>query len=276
MRSIFIPALVIVVLLGLAALPSSATPAFQSGYRAQVGAYLPLVFKALPPPTATATFGPAPTVTRIPTSTLVPSNTPVPTNTPAPSNTPMKPARLDLLSSHGLFASSSFYYVVGELLNTGDYFAYDARVTARFYDTNNKLIAVEHGSGLLSRIDPGLRIPFRILLSNAPATIDHYELSVDFASSTLLDYRRIAIASREVRDNYGIEVFGEVRNEQPLKINNIKVAVTFYDNSGKVVYVDEQYQGFGLAPGGVRAYKVSTLRAVAFASYLVQSEGYRE
>ena len=147
-------------------------------------------------------------------------------------------------------------------------------MTARFYDDTGNLAALESGYGLLTRIAPGERVPFRILLSNAP-TITRYDLTVQFDSSTLLDYRSIAIVSHQVRDNFGPEVFGDVRNEQTVAVNNIKVAVTFYDAAGAVVFVDDQYQSLDLNPSATGPYKVSTLRSgLVYTSYLVQAEGY--
>ena len=160
-------------------------------------------------------------------------------------------------------------------MNTGAQFAYDAKITARFYDSSNALLAQETGFSMRTRIDPGARVPFRVLLSNAPATIARYELSVQFSTSTILDYRNIGIVSRQVRDNFGPEVFGDVKNEQSVKVNNIKVLVTFYDAAGTVVYTDSQYQSLDLAAGATGPYTISTLRSgLVYSSYLVQAEGY--
>ncbi len=167
-------------------------------------------------------------------------------------------------------------YVVGEVLNDSTIPAYDLEVMARFYDASDQLVAVQDAYSELSATRPDQRNPFNLVLWNAPATIAHYQLSLSWRTSTILDYQPITVLSKQIRDNYGVEVFGEVRNDQASEMRSVKVAVTFYDSGGEVVDIDSGYGSVTtLAPGATTAYRVSTFNSsLVFASYEVQAEGY--
>jgi hypothetical protein len=219
--------------------------------------YLPVI--AAPPPTPTAS----------PTS--IPTATPPPTATsPAP-----RPAEVLVLSSRS-YVRSSLRYVVGELLNNTDQIVFGTQITARFYDAGGQLVATDDGYSLLDRMDPGTRVPFLVLLSNPPASITRYELTVAPRFQPFLQYRSITVASQQVRDNFGPEVFGEVRNTAEAPLRGVEVAVTFYDAAGAVVDVDSSYASTtDLAVGATSTYSIKTFdRQLVYARYEVRAEGY--
>jgi hypothetical protein len=204
--------------------------------------YLPLVLRSLPPPTATTT----------------------------PS------ATVRVVSSRSYTSIGDVRHVVGEVINGRTSTAYSVQVAATFYDAANTLVAVDDGYVLLTRMLPGQKAPFRILLSQAPPSIVRYELTVTWQNSSALDYRPATILSQQVRDNFGPEVFGELRNDQTRPLRTILVAVAFYDAAGNVVDVDTgSIDATELAPGATSIYQVSTFNDdLTFTTYLVQAEGY--
>jgi len=214
--------------------------------------YLPVAPKAV----ATAT----PTV--IPTPTLVPA-------TP----TPISP--VVIIKSHRGFMESDSYYVVGEVANNTAATVYRPRIDVRFYDASNQLIAVETGYGILSRLPSGGKDPFSVILFDAPNNIARYELTLAHSDDGILDYRAITVLSQQVRDRFGVEVFGEVRNDTGATVRPAKLAVTFYDAAGNVTDVDYGYTSGDLAPGQTAIYSVATFdEDLVYDSYHVQAESY--
>lgn len=208
--------------------------------------------------------------TDTPTATAIPTETPV-----APTVTPTQaPATLHVKSSRG-FRTSSSYYIVGEVYNGLPASRYFTQVIATFYDANGQLVGTEDSYTFLTMTMPGHVNPFRIILSNAPSSIARYELALTSNSSGGLQYRNIAVLSTLVRDNFGVEVFGEVQNNQEREVRNAEVAATFYDAGGEVVNVDFGFPSVTtLAPTATSPYKVSTFEDFTYASLIVQAQGY--
>lgn len=173
------------------------------------------------------------------------------------------------------YTNLSMRYVVGEVHNIGANDAYSARVTAPFFDGSGAFVALQESYAMRVSIAPDQRAPFVVLLLNAPQSITRYTLTVSAQPSTILDYRPITVVNQQVRDNSGPEVFGDIRNDQAVRVNNIRIVVTFYDGVGAVVHVDQGYLLEGLAAGAIGGYRIATFRSgLGYARYLVQAEGY--
>ncbi len=117
---------------------------------------------------------------------------------------PRRRRRCASLSSRSYASIGDVRYVVGEVINGRTSSAYSVQVAATFYDAANTLVAEEEGYALLTRMLPGQKAPFRILLSQAPPSIVRYELTVTWQNSSALDYRPATILSQQVRDNLGL------------------------------------------------------------------------
>lgn len=244
--------------------------------------YLPLVSKFVPTVTPTNTPLPTATNTALATATKTPvpptaTKTPVPptaTKTPVPPTSTPFVGGVSIKSHRGISVSDSLY-VVGEVQNTTDNSVYFAQIQAKFYDNAHQLVAVEDGYTYLTRTGPGQLNPFKVILSNAPTTIATYELSLTSRNSTSLDYRSITVLSQQTRNNFGTEVFGEVRNDAEDVVRSPQVVVTFYDANGSVLDTDYSYASGGdLAKGQTDIYSISTFSDDPFSSYTVQAESY--
>lgn len=194
---------------------------------------------------------------------------------PLPSPTPDTTVRV--VSSRS-YVRDKDRYVVGEVLNSRSAAVYVVRIAARFYDAADALVASEEGTTLLPMTAPGQKNPFKVGVSQAPATIVRYELSLSWSDVSQLVYRPATILSQQKRDNSGPEVFGELRNDQASNLLAIEVAVTFYDAAGQVSDVALGFpKTTTLAPGTKSDYTVSTFDGhLMFASYAVQAQGYLE
>lgn len=165
-------------------------------------------------------------------------------------------------------------YVVGEVVNETGAPVYDVTITASFYDAANQLVAQVNGNAFLSQTNPGQTNPFKIVLRNNRSTITRHELSVSWNTRSDFGYQPVTVLSRQIRDNAGVEVFGEVRNDGTQALSFVQIAVTFYDSAGNVVHTESDFLvQETLAPGARAAYQVSTFRTFEFATYAVQTEG---
>jgi hypothetical protein len=195
-----------------------------------------------------------------------------PTAQPAPDE---QPSTLRIKSSRGLFKGTS-YYVAGEVFNGTASPKYFVQVVGKFYDADDQLVAVDDTFAFLTKTAPGQSNPFRLIIGDAAATIERYELMIGSALGDGLNYQPVTVRLQQVRDRGGVEVFGEVRNDHVGELHGIEVAVTFYDQAGNVVDADFDFPAqTTLAPGATSPYKVSTFEtALSYARVVVQGQGY--
>ena len=170
----------------------------------------------------------------------------------------------------------SSLYIAGEILNTTSLPIYFTKIAARFYDSSGTLVATEDTYTYLTATFPSQRNPFKIILSNPPANMATFNLSLTYSNNGLLDYQPISILSQQTRDNSGIEVFGEVKNTQTREMRSIEVAVTFYDSMNNVLDVDFGFpSATTLAPDATSPYSIKTFeQALQFNTLVVQGQGY--
>jgi hypothetical protein len=211
--------------------------------------------------------------TTIPTNTptITPTNQPLPT--PAPTNVP--PVGLVVKSATGAYRSHN-YSVHGELYNGHSLPVYRVKITAKFYDVDNKLLASADRAPYLVRISPDQLDPFAVILSDAPMGIVWYELLLTTSDVGIFDYRDLNVISSYVHDNNGPEIRGEIRNDHREPITDNRVAVTFYDSTGTVVYTGSIHASKStLIPGATATYTISTNEPnLIYTRYSVQAQGF--
>lgn len=79
--------------------------------------------------------------------------------------------------------------MVGEIYNTGVTPGYDVQITAKFYDANNNFVATQSGTPFFSEAPVGNQtIPFKLIVTNAPASITRYELTMTAQSTSFIQY----------------------------------------------------------------------------------------
>lgn len=167
--------------------------------------------------------------------------------------------------------------LVGEVLNPTASPVFFVELTARFFNASGQQIAEEDTTVDLPRIGPGGRSPFLIYLNNPPASLASYTITVsDSRSSTSLDYRDADVLSVATRDNFGLEVYGELRNPYFRELRGVTVAVTFYDLAGNVVAVEDGFsKPLNIWPRARANYTIPTFeRDLLFARMQVQAQGY--
>jgi hypothetical protein len=173
------------------------------------------------------------------------------------------------------YDAQGYRYIVGEAINDSSFSAYYLSVEARFFNSANQLVAVAGGYGLLDQTQPGKRTPFSVFLENPPTGIARYELVVSGSPDAPVQYRSLNVLSKQVRNNGGIEAYGEVRNDTSVELHYPNVAATFYDSTGKVVEVGWGSGDAGvLAPGARTSYTAPTFNTFTYSSSVVQAEGH--
>lgn len=237
-----------------------------------------------PPVTGTPPITGTPTVTAtVPPGTPTPPASPVPSPTgsptPIPSPTP-QPTGV-VLRTHRSFIEGSDRVVVGEVFNGTDAPVFGVRVIATFYDGGGQLVGAQETITLLLATQPRQANPFRLVLRNAPASIERYELTLNWDEIQLQNFDRVTIVSEEQTVVEGVvELHGELRNDHELPVANLQVVASFYDVDGTIVNVFVgEVDSTTLDPGQLTPYRIRThfvgdsVGEAAYSSYLIQNQG---
>lgn len=206
----------------------------------------------------------------LPISQYDPTPTPVPpTVTPAPPSVHVRSYRMVTKSTGSL-------YIYGEIENTTTRPAYLVKVTAKFYNAAGAFIATDYTYTFLDKTEVNRRNPFELILTNPPSGITRVDFSLSGYTSFYLAYAPASVISQQTRDNYGLEVFGEVRNDQGKQLKGIEVAATFYDAAGNVYFTDFTYADTStLNPGETSVYSLHTSQKdLTGLNFEVQAQGY--
>lgn len=239
-----IVALVVIALYGLATLPTG-----HAQNELSTSQYLPSVYKEPPTPTV------AP-----PTATIKPTETPV-----------------IFIKSHRLFQSTSGAgsFVMGEIVNNSAQRLYDPRVIVRIYNASGTLVATDQAYPLIRRADSGGRLPFAIRLSQVPTGM-RYELAIEQRPEPMFYYESLFVQSQDVTQiGDVVYVDGKLHNSLLMRMSNIQVAVTFYDQAGNVVFVQSATSASSVGANGTLSYvtNVPSRNLGDFASVNVQAQG---
>jgi len=172
---------------------------------------------------------------------------------------------------------SGYWNIIGEVINPTASPVFFVEITARLLDAGGQLVAVEDTFATLTQVGPGRRSPFSVYIGNPPATAAAFTIAVtDVNSSSSLAYRDVTILNIQARDNFGLEVFGDVRNPEELEMRGVEVVATFYDLAGNVVDLENSFTSPStLAAGATGTYSLKTFNDnLATARVEVQAQGY--
>ena len=248
------------VITATAAPTETLTPAPTPILTATVTPTVPVETPTTEPPTATPV--PPPTATTAPT----PTPGPPPTATPLPS--------VVFVRNDRSFREGSSFVVVGEVVNGSPGAVYNVKVIATFFDAASKLVGAQEAVAYLPQTVPTQANPFRVELPNAPGTVAGYELALTWDDLTIATYDRVTITREEVRQENGLTLVGDLRNDHRSDIRNIVVVATFYDAQGLVLTAIPGSVGANvLAPGATTTFTINSPQPLQYSSYLIQTEG---
>lgn len=153
--------------------------------------------------------------------------------------------RVEILPTHsGYINDDGFFYVVGEIENTGDVPVEKVNVTATFYNSSGEFVAFGSGTSTLNVIIPGRRSPFEITLYSGLLSrrVHSYVLSITSLSPTQTKPLGLEILnhfSYIYADVFHVE--GVIKNIGSIRTSYVKVIATFYNASGYVIATNFTY-----------------------------------
>ena len=148
-------------------------------------------------------------------------------------------AQLTILSHSGYIGSMGWYYVVGEVQNSGDMHLKYVEIIATFYDSNDVIVDTSFTFADLNVLLVGRKSPFKLSLysTEQSAKVDHYSLEVTYDIFELGKPEGLEIlSSNSYVDTLGwMHVVGEIKNIGVYATTYVEVIATFYDSAGKVI-----------------------------------------
>jgi hypothetical protein len=138
-----------------------------------------------------------------------------------------------------------YYYIVGEVLNTGDVALRFIFITATLKDASGVVLDSIQGVAESQFLPTNGKAPFRIIESdsNKASRVASYTLALTFSPVT--EPLTVDLVVQNVGSSTNslgwLEVVGEVHNNGQSESRYTQVIATFYDSQGRVVYVDSTY-----------------------------------
>lgn len=260
----------------------------------------------LPSPTSTETPQPAPSPTGTPTSTPSATPSPTPTQTPEPApptatqtatatasatNTPPQPSPTPTLTatptstpipaevfvrSHTTYEADFQLVLVGELVNGGAFEVYGVRVQARFFNRRGERVADVEAPAAFGKLEAERTAPFRMVVDVDPTAVESYELDLFYDEFAVAEFRDIGVSAVAVVEREGrVAVVGILHNPHETALNSVRVAATFYDDSGEVAEVVElSMLGETITPGAELLFEIPLQEGDrTYANLGVQAQG---
>ena len=147
-------------------------------------------------------------------------------------------AQVNILTHSGFLDSVGYYHVAGEVQNVGDQAVDFVKVTATFYDSSDVVIATSFTYTTIELLLAGRKSPFDVIVidETQAANVDHYSLGVTFSATEPLPQGLEILSNSSYVDVVGyMHVVGEIENIESGAATFVKVAATFYDETGTVV-----------------------------------------
>jgi hypothetical protein len=175
--------------------------------------------------------------------------------------------------------SLGLLHVVGEVKNTGDVWLRFVKITGTLRDATNGIVDVVLTYTLLHYVPPNEAAPFDMIEVDTAksARVASYSLAVEFQETTPIAQQLVILNTADSKDSLGwLEIVGEVQNNAPGPSAYTQVTGTFYDTTGKTVYVGMTYTSPSEIPsGGKNSFKLIVTgdeRSSKVATYKITAE----
>ncbi len=171
------------------------------------------------------------------------------------------------------YASNNRFHILGEVRNPYDLPMELVRVLATCYDPGGHVIAVTYSFSSLAVIPPGEKSPFRITWDSL-AGFSRYALQAEGRPGDR-DGLALKVPHHATHaEGSWLQVFGEVQNDSPRPVENVRVVVTLYDSQGGVAGVCfTRAQADKIPPGEKAPFQCSTDHFPDFDHYTIQVQG---
>jgi len=157
------------------------------------------------------------------------------TTTPPTTTTPtVKP---EILSYSSYFSSIGYFTIVGEVKNNLQSNINFVKITATFYDNQKNVIGTDFTYTDLDIIKPNQKSPFELSSYPDKITPDSFKLTLSYSQTGNEPFIGLQILSHTaVFDSLGYhKIVGEVKNDGNRKSTYVKIVVSYYDSTGKVI-----------------------------------------
>jgi hypothetical protein len=167
-----------------------------------------------------------------------------------------------------------YFYLPGEVRNTGGANCEFVRVVAAFYDAEGTVVAVAPTVALKDVVPAGGKAPFELSAAGVPE-FDRYELWVEGTPTGKEPYAGFEIdVGREYEAHGAYHLVGRVVNTGDRAYESVRVLATFYDAEGRVVRVGFAFTELDVVPaGGSSPFDVLVGDLPAFDHYELWAEG---
>ena len=149
--------------------------------------------------------------------------------------------------SHSSFSDSGYFWVFGEVQNTGVTKLVSVEVNLVYYDRAGGILGTERHNVLLSVLEPGQKSPFIVWAGMThkdpinPSLVERYSVNVEDTTviTESITWGLKILNERTLVDKDGyFHVSGEIKNNASIPFNQTWVVATFYDINGTVVDVN--------------------------------------
>lgn len=148
-------------------------------------------------------------------------------------------ASLNILpTDSGYLNDNSFYYVVGEVHNTGDTAVTDVNVSATFYNSTGGIVAEIKQPTRLSTILPNRTSPFDITLFSTllSSTVHNYTVQiVTFSPAQNRPLGLKILSNSSSSDTNGFRVTGTIENIGTQNTSFTRLIATYYSTTGHAI-----------------------------------------
>ncbi len=223
-------------------------------------------------PTATITATPTPMNTSTPTATITATPTPMNTSTPTATTTPSVTATktptktptlpVAILSNHTYYTDSiNYLHIVGEVQNNRAQHLRFVKIVVNFFDAAGRLLTTEYTYINLNVLPAGDRTCFHLIAFSQPIGWTSYQFETPTYWTDGQPVANLVIYndSGAYNSTFGwYETIGQIRNDNPVRIQYVKAINTLYNGTAAVVgcyysYVNSTH----LDPGQTSAFKIT-------------------
>jgi hypothetical protein len=150
-------------------------------------------------------------------------------------------------------SESGNLWIFCEVTNTGDTWLQYVKVVATLKDASNAMVDVIYGFTEVQYVPPSATVPLAMVESDTAksARVASYTLASEFMEASPIQ-QKLAISNLATSTNTlgDLEVLGQVQNQGDASSPYVKVTGSFYDTTGKLVYVGYTFTDPSEIPAG--------------------------
>jgi hypothetical protein len=185
-----------------------------------------------------------------------------------------------LPTDSGYLNEHSWYYVVGEVENTGDTPVTDIYVNTTFYNITGGIVGEISQPTKLSIILPGRISPFDVTLMSTVESLKVYNYTVRIVQYSATEGGHVGLtilSNRSLLDSNGFHVNGTIKNIGTQSTTFTRVIATFYNETGHALAVVLNYSYPSFLPVNQTApfeISLNTSAASKVDHYALEAESY--